>query len=66
MDTEGPLNSVILSKPAWMWGAEMGSNDQNVCICNVALKSKFNEGDADTSIKRLLGTDLVRSVLFPF
>ncbi|KAF3851878.1 hypothetical protein F7725_005233 [Dissostichus mawsoni] len=25
-------HAVVLSKPAWMWGAEMGANDQGVCI----------------------------------
>lgn len=63
-DTDGPVNSIILSKPSWMWGAEMGSNDQNVCICNIALKSNYNDEDADASIKRLLGTDLVRCAIF--
>ncbi|XP_077302087.1 secernin-2 [Arctopsyche grandis] len=60
---DGPTNSVILSKPAWMWGAEMGSNDKNVCIGNIALRSRYNEDDADSSVKRLLGMDLVRIAL---
>ncbi|XP_042906976.1 secernin-3 [Parasteatoda tepidariorum] len=51
-------HAVILSKPAWMWGAEMGANDANVCIGNEAVFTKLN---ADDDIEeRLLGMDLVR------
>ncbi|XP_045784261.1 secernin-3 isoform X2 [Maniola jurtina] len=54
------LNRVILSKPAWMWGAEMGANDKNVVIGNEAVWTNNNEGDGDARQKRLLGMDLVR------
>ncbi|XP_053624529.1 secernin-3 isoform X2 [Plodia interpunctella] len=54
------VNSVILSKPAWMWGAEMGSNDKNVVIGNEAVWTNNNEGNGDARQKRLLGMDLVR------
>uniref|UniRef100_G3Q293 Secernin-2 n=1 Tax=Gasterosteus aculeatus aculeatus TaxID=481459 RepID=G3Q293_GASAC len=48
--------AVVLSKPAWMWGAEMGANDQGVCIGNEAIwtREPVCPGDA------LLGMDLVR------
>ncbi|XP_034237896.1 secernin-2 isoform X2 [Thrips palmi] len=49
---------VILSKPAWMWGAEMGANDQGVCIGNEAVWSNYKSGDEKQ--ERLLGMDLVR------
>lgn len=50
--------AVILSKPAWMWGAEMGANDAGVCIGNEAVFTKLNsEKDAE---EKLLGMDLVR------
>lgn len=52
-----PINAVILSKPAWMWGAEMGANDKNVVIGNEAVWTK---GPGDAKEKRLLGMDLVR------
>ncbi|KAL4221953.1 Secernin-2 [Mactra antiquata] len=50
--------SVILSKPGWMWGAEMGSNEKGVCIGNEAVWTKLNSQDDLT--ERLLGMDLLR------
>ena len=47
--------AVWLSKPEWMWGAEMGANEHGVVIGNEAIwtnQSYDNEG--------LLGMDLVR------
>uniref|UniRef100_A0A2A4IXC5 Secernin-2 n=1 Tax=Heliothis virescens TaxID=7102 RepID=A0A2A4IXC5_HELVI len=55
-----PVHTVILSKPAWMWGAEMGANDKNVVIGNEAVWTNNNEGEGDARPKRLLGMDLVR------
>lgn len=60
VETTGPTKAVILSKPAWMWGAEMGANECGVAIGNEAIWTKDNEGDSDTTVKRLLGMDLVR------
>lgn len=56
----GPINSVILSKPVWMWGAEMGANDHNVVVGNEAVWTKYNQDDGDASKERLIGMDLVR------
>uniref|UniRef100_A0AAV2LNU7 Secernin-2 n=1 Tax=Knipowitschia caucasica TaxID=637954 RepID=A0AAV2LNU7_KNICA len=52
-------HAVVLSKPAWMWGAEMGANDQGVCVGNEAVwtKEEVNPGEA------LLGMDLLRLAL---
>lgn len=46
---------VILSKPFWIWGAEMGANDQGVVIGNDAIFSKVQEKTSG-----LIGMDLLR------
>ncbi|MBF0120079.1 MAG: C69 family dipeptidase [Desulfobacterales bacterium] len=46
---------VILSKPFWIWGAEMGANDQGVVIGNTAIFSKVQE-----KTNGLIGMDLLR------
>lgn len=53
-------HAVVLSKPAWMWGAEMGANDRGVCIGNEAVwtREEVVPGEA------LLGMDLLRSELY--
>ncbi|XP_069505022.1 secernin-1 isoform X3 [Ambystoma mexicanum] len=52
-------HSVMLSKPAWMWGAEMGANEHGVCIASEAVVTK----EAAPGAEALLGTDLVRLAL---
>ena len=47
--------AVVLSKPQWMWGAEMGANDREVVIGNEAVWTTQPCNDAG-----LLGMDLVR------
>jgi len=47
---------VVLSRPAWLWGAEMGANDQGVCVGNEAVWTREPVCDGEA----LLGMDLVR------
>ncbi|XP_070565965.1 secernin-3-like [Ptychodera flava] len=51
-------HAVILSRPSWLWGAEMGANEHGVCIGNEAVWTKLN--GPDDRQERLLGMDFVR------
>ena len=48
-------NAVILSKPYWIWGAEMGANEYGVVIGNEALATREPLKDVG-----LIGMDLLR------
>lgn len=48
-------HGVILSKPFWMWGAEMGANDRGVVIGNEGVFTKVIEKE-----NGLIGMDLLR------
>ncbi|MEE6465971.1 hypothetical protein FKM82_006775 [Ascaphus truei] len=56
VDQVQKTHAVVLSKPVWMWGAEMGANEYGVCIGNEAVVTRQATSDA----KLLLGMDLVR------
>jgi len=49
---------IIISKPSWMWGAEMGVNDARVAIGNEAVFTKAKRGEPS-----LIGMDLLRLAL---
>lgn len=48
-------HAVILSKPSWIWGGEMGVNEHGVVIGNEAIWTKMPYGEP-----ALLGMDMLR------
>ena len=55
VEYEGKTNAVILSRPHWIWGAEMGVNEKGVSVGNEAIFSS-----PKVKSKKLLGMDLLR------
>jgi dipeptidase len=52
-------HAVLLSKPFWMWGAEMGVNEHGLVIGNEAVYSKVPANKEPA----LLGMDMLRAAL---
>ena len=49
-------HAILISKPIWIWGAEMGVNDCGVCIGNEAIYTKTSKKNKES----LIGMDYVR------
>ena len=52
-------NGVLICRPFWMWGAEMGANDKGVVIGNEAVFTKM----APAKKPALTGMDMLRLAL---
>ncbi len=48
-------NAIVISRPWWMWGAEMGANEHGVVIGNEAVWTRRRPAE-----RALLGMDLLR------
>lgn len=54
---------LLLSRPWWIWGAEMGANDAGVVIGNEAVFTKASRRRRRSDPPALLGMDLLRLAL---
>lgn len=52
---------IVVSRPLWMWGAEMGANEHGVVIGNEAVWTKANPESVKE--KKLLGMDLGKGLM---
>ena len=58
IDQVEETNEIVISKPSWMWGCEMGFNEHSVIIGNEAVFTKEKYGE-----DALTGMDMIRLAL---
>ncbi len=58
LDQVAETNEVVISRPTWMWGAEMGANEHGLAVGNEAVFTRVPVEEGG-----LLGMDLVRLAL---
>jgi len=58
IDDEGSRRALVISRPAWMWGAEMGANEHGLAIANEAVFTRM-----PVATHGLTGMDLLRLAL---
>jgi secernin len=59
IDQARATHAVLLSKPHWIWGAEIGANEHGLCIGNEAIFSRIDCSLADG----IIGMDYLRLAL---
>lgn len=59
VEAKEQINEVLLMKPSWMWGAEMGFNSKGVVIGNEAVFTKEKQKKEPA----LIGMDMLRLAL---
>lgn len=58
VDDHGPRRAMIIARPVWMWGAEMGVNERGLAIANEAVATRMPMAPLG-----LTGMDLLRLAL---
>jgi len=58
VDERGPRHALVISRPAWMWGAEMGVNERGLAVANEAVFTRMPVAE-----RGLTGMDLLRLTL---